>query len=97
MTDNFFVASFPANNSFVQFQQGFPVTVHAAPGTQHDLRRADTRRDLEAGDAGTDRPASRSGRKSAGTTPSPTTSRSKRRNTRDNNSFTFGADAVLTF
>ncbi len=31
--NNFFVASFPANNSFVQFQQGFPVTVNAAPGT----------------------------------------------------------------
>ena len=31
--NNFFVASFPANNSFVQFQQGLPTTVHTAPGT----------------------------------------------------------------
>ena len=31
--NNFFVASFPANNSFVQFQQGFPVLVHSAPGS----------------------------------------------------------------
>ena len=31
--NNFFVAAFPANNSFVQFQQGFPVTVNFAPGT----------------------------------------------------------------
>ena len=31
--NNFFVASFPANNSFVQFQQGFPVLVHGAPGS----------------------------------------------------------------
>ena len=31
--NNFFVASFPASNSFVQFQQGFPVLVHGAPGT----------------------------------------------------------------
>jgi len=30
--NNFFVASFPANNSFVQFQQGLPTTVHTAPG-----------------------------------------------------------------
>jgi len=31
--NNFFVAAFPANNSFVQFQQGFPVSVVAAPGS----------------------------------------------------------------
>jgi hypothetical protein len=30
---NFFVASFPSNSSFVQLQQGFPVFVHTAPGT----------------------------------------------------------------
>jgi hypothetical protein len=31
--NNFFVASFPASNSFIQFQQGFPVPVHFAPGS----------------------------------------------------------------
>jgi hypothetical protein len=31
--NNFFVAAFPANNSFVQFEQGFPTTVNTAPGT----------------------------------------------------------------
>ena len=30
--NNFFVAAFPANNSFVQFQQGFATTVNTAPG-----------------------------------------------------------------
>ena len=43
---------------------------------QHDLRRADPRRDLEAGDAGTGDRRCWSDRKSAGITPSPTTSRS---------------------
>jgi hypothetical protein len=31
--NNFFVAAFPANNAFVRFQQGFPVTVNTAPGS----------------------------------------------------------------
>ncbi len=31
--NNFFVAAFPVNDFFVQFQQGFPVTVNFAPGT----------------------------------------------------------------
>jgi hypothetical protein len=31
--NNFFVASFPANNSFVRFEQGFPATVNTAPGS----------------------------------------------------------------
>jgi Putative beta-barrel porin-2, OmpL-like. bbp2 len=30
--NNFFVAAFPANNSFVKFQQGFATTVNTAPG-----------------------------------------------------------------
>jgi Putative beta-barrel porin-2, OmpL-like. bbp2 len=30
--NNFFVAGFPANNSFVRFQQGLPTTVYTAPG-----------------------------------------------------------------
>ncbi len=30
--NNFFVAAFPANNSFVKFQQGFATTVNGAPG-----------------------------------------------------------------
>ncbi|HEY7581103.1 MAG TPA: outer membrane beta-barrel protein [Acetobacteraceae bacterium] len=31
--NNFFVASFPPNNSFVRFEQGFPATVNTAPGS----------------------------------------------------------------
>jgi Putative beta-barrel porin-2, OmpL-like. bbp2 len=31
--NNFFVASFPANNAYVLFEQGFPVTVNFAPGS----------------------------------------------------------------
>jgi Putative beta-barrel porin-2, OmpL-like. bbp2 len=31
--NNFFVASFPGNSSFIQVQQGFPAQIHAAPGT----------------------------------------------------------------
>jgi hypothetical protein len=30
---NFFVASFPANNSYIAVQQGFPALVRVAPGT----------------------------------------------------------------
>ena len=51
---NFFVASFPANNSFVQLQQGLPGHRPRRTRRQHDLRRADARRDLEARDAGSD-------------------------------------------
>ena len=46
--NNFFVASFPANNSFVQFQQGFPVLVHGAPGSSSTYGALTARRDLEA-------------------------------------------------
>ena len=100
--NNFFVASFPGQQSdFVRFQQGLSTPfVHAAPGTQHDLRRTDPRRDLEAGDACTgDRPAGPAG--------NPLGSRLHRQQALQrqptanskgtNNSFTFGADVVLTF
>ncbi len=91
---NFFVASFPANNSFVQFQQGFPVTVHAAPGgntTYGALTLGVTwKPELPAPISGLAiRPEIRWDH--AFTNNKPFNAQ------QDNNSFTFGADAVLSF
>ena len=91
---NFFVASFPANNSFVQLQQGFPVTVHAAPGsntTYGALTFGVTwKPELPAPISGLAiRPEIRWDHAFTGNRPFNAQ--------QDNNSFTFGADAVLTF
>jgi hypothetical protein len=91
---NFFVASFPANNSFVQLQQGFPVTVHAAPGsntTYGALTLGVTwKPELPAPISGLAiRPEIRWDHAFTGNRPFNAQ--------QDNNSFTFGADAVLTF
>jgi hypothetical protein len=91
---NFFVASFPANNSFVQLQQGFPVTVHAAPGgntTYGALTLGVTwKPELPAPISGLAiRPEIRWDH--AFTNNKPFNAQ------QDNNSFTFGADAVLSF